>query len=192
MGNRLNPAVGRAVTHGHRDHAVQFYRDDASLMKTLSKFLRDGLTAGQPLVVIATREHRAALTARMVEDGMQPNQFERGGGLWMLDARETLETFMVDGQPDPELFRVNVGSVIAAARGPRPAALVRTYGEMVDVLWKDGQPEAAIRLEVLWNALAASEHFTLLCAYAIGNFYKQTGGFDIGDVCDVHTHVLPA
>lgn len=162
-------------------------------MKTLSKFLRDGLTAGQPLIVIATADHRAALTARMIEDGLRPDQFERrGGGLWLLDARETLDTFMVDGQPDAELFRANVGGLIAAARGPRPTALVRAYGEMVDVLWKDGHAEAAIRLEVLWNALAATEHFTLLCTYAIGNFYKQTSGFDIGDVCHVHTHVLPA
>ena len=46
------------------------------------------------------------------------------------------------------------------------------YGEMVDVLWKAGQDVAAIRLEMLWNKLAAMHDFALLCGYAMGNFYK--------------------
>ena len=41
---------------------------------------------------------------------------------------------------------------------------------MVDLLWKQGKTEAAIRLEVLWNNLADSHVFSLLCGYAIGNF----------------------
>jgi hypothetical protein len=45
---------------------------------------------------------------------------------------------------------------------------------MVDLLWRGGQAEAAIRLEVLWNELASTRTFSLLCGYAIGNFYKQT------------------
>ena len=176
----------------HREHSVQFYRDDESLTKTLSRFVREGLNARQPVVVIATADHRERLMERLVEDGMPRDYFERAGSMWLLDAREVLDEFMDGEMPDPSVFLEVVGRVIEAARAAGGGGSVRAYGEMVDLLWKDGNPEAAIRLETLWNLLAASEQLTLLCGYAIGNFYKTNGGFDIGDVCHVHARVLPA
>ena len=50
---------------------------------------------------------------------------------------------------------------------------LRAYGEMVDVLWRRGEKSAALRLEELWNELQARRSFTLLCAYAMGKFYKE-------------------
>jgi len=40
---------------------------------------------------------------------------------------------------------------------------------------------------VLWNDLAMTHVFSLLCGYAIGNFYKQTQQYE--EVCNLHTHV---
>jgi len=172
-------------------HSVQFYRDDSSLMKTLSQFVRDGLTASQPVIVIATPEHRADLAARLLVDGLRADSFERQGSLWMLDARETLESFMDGRTPDPEKFHRVIGSVLHLAKR-RDRGAVRAYGEMVDLLWKEGNPEGAIKLEMLWNKLAGMHQFMLLCGHCVGNFYKQVGGFDISDVCHQHAHVLPA
>jgi hypothetical protein len=59
---------------------------------------------------------------------------------------------------------------------------------MVDGLWKDGNPDAAIRLEMLWNKLAQRFGFALLCGYSMGNFYKETKGFE--SVCREHTHII--
>jgi hypothetical protein len=58
---------------------------------------------------------------------------------------------------------------------------------MVDVLWKKGRAEAAIKLEILWNELAQTHTFQLLCGYSMGNFYKQTKYFE--QVCQQHSHV---
>ena len=58
---------------------------------------------------------------------------------------------------------------------------------MVDVLWKQGLTESAIKLEILWNKLALKYRFALLCGYAMGNFYKQAKQLD--DICAQHTHV---
>ena len=57
-----------------------------------------------------------------------------------------------------------------------------------DLLWKDGLAEAAIRLEMLWNKLAAKYRFALLCGYSMGNFYKQAERFQ--SVCQEHSHVI--
>jgi hypothetical protein len=65
---------------------------------------------------------------------------------------------------------------------------IRAYGEMVDLLWKDGCEATAIRLETLWNQLARTCDFELLCGYSIGNFYK---GSSLDDIKRQHTHVVP-
>lgn len=175
----------------HYGHSVQVCRDDSSLMKTLSQFVRDGLTASQPVIVIATPEHRADLAARLVADGLRAESLDRQGPLRMLDARQTLDSFMDGPTPDPEKFHRVIGSVLQLAK-KRDHGAVRAYGEMVDLLWKEGNPEGAIKLEMLWNKLAGMHQFMLLCGYCVGTFYKQSGGFDISDVCHQHAHVLPA
>jgi hypothetical protein len=70
----------------------------------------------------------------------------------------------------------------------RPRATIRAYGEMVDVLWKAGQTDAAITLEMLWNSLASKHPFSLLCGYAMGQFYKQPDLYE--RVCAEHDMVL--
>ena len=42
---------------------------------------------------------------------------------------------------------------------------VRTYGEMVALLWQSGNKEAVISLENLWNELIEKYSFSLYCAY---------------------------
>jgi len=90
--------------------------------------------------------------------------------------------------PNPGKFEHHVGSLIRDMLGGRKTTIVRAYGEMVDVLWKLGQEDAAIRLEILWNTLATTYGFALLCGYSTGNFYKQAERFQ--EVCSQHTHVL--
>jgi hypothetical protein len=172
--------------HAHR-HAVHFYGDDHELSNTTSTFLAEGLSAGQPGVVIATPAHRADILAALTSHLVDVDSARRLGDLVVLDADETLAAFMVDGMPDHGLFRRSISTVLQDAIRGREQTPIRAYGEMVDVLWKKGQSEAAIRLEVLWNELAESYDFALLCGYAIGNFYKQTSRMI--EICHLHTGV---
>jgi MEDS: MEthanogen/methylotroph, DcmR Sensory domain len=169
------------------DHAVQFYADPAELFERVGTFLSEGLAAGQPAIVIATPEHGVAIERALEAHLIDVAHARRLGDLVMLDAEETLGTFMVDHAPVGSLFRRSIGAVIEQALRGRERTPVRAYGEMVDVLWKQGRTEAAIRVEVLWNNLADSHAFSLLCGYAIGNFYKQNDKYR--EVCDLHSHV---
>ncbi len=62
---------------------------------------------------------------------------------------------------------------------------------MVDILWKGGNPEGAIRLEDLWNELAAINALSLLCGYSMANFAGDTHGGHFQEICARHAHVLP-
>ena len=168
-------------------HAVRFYEDEQSLCRIVSGFIADGLVAGQPAVVIATPVHRDQIARALEALSCDVSRLRASGQLLMLDARETLLTFMKDGCPEPVAFHETLGRAIdsvTAAGGPRT---LRAYGEMVDCLWKDGQPEAAIRLEILWNELATVRPFSLLCGYSVGYFYKH-GAYE--EICRQHTHVV--
>ena len=105
----------------------------------------------------------------------------------MLDAEQLLATFMKDGVPAPISFRTSIGGILDRAVAGRPNVMVRAYGEMVDWLWKQDSADAAIRLEMLWNQLAETRDFSLLCGYSMGNFYKQ-GSYE--HICAQHTHVV--
>ena len=170
------------------EHLVQFYGSELSLFTTVSGFLAEGIVAGQPAVMIATQAHRDGILEHLSARLIDCDQARRNGDLVVLDTGETMDLFMVDGVPDEDLFNRHASLVIEQALRGRTRTIVRAYGEMVDVLWKDGRSEAAITLEMLWNKLATKYGFALLCGYAMGNFYKQSKQLE--SVREQHTRVV--
>jgi KaiC/GvpD/RAD55 family RecA-like ATPase len=173
--------------HVHH-HAVQFYGTDQSLYTTVAGFLAEGLVTGQPAIVVATATHRTAIQEHLSQRFIDCEKAIRNGDLVVLDAEATLDLFMADDEPDEALFEENVGRLVEQAMNGRQRVILRAYGEMVDVLWKQGRSEAAIKLEILWNKLAGKYSFALLCGYAMGSFYKQTKQLE--EVIAQHTHVI--
>ena len=174
------------VDRGHF-HAVRFYEDDKSLCRIVGDFVGDGLVAGQAAVIIATPAHREEIARCLHGLSFDVSRLRESGTLVMLDAEQTLATFMRNGFPDPNLFQTSIGGVLDSVVAGRPNVQVRAYGEMVDWLWKHEAADAAIRLEMLWNQLAQTRVFSLLCGYSMGNFYKQ-GSYE--HICAQHTHVI--
>jgi hypothetical protein len=168
-------------------HAVRFYKDSDSLSQIVARFVGEGLAATQPAIVIATPAHRDLIVKQLAAMSLDVASLQRQGDLFVLDAEKTLSAFMVDNTPNPTRFINTLVPVIERACGGRTECVVRAYGEMVDVLWKAGQTVAATRLEMLWNDLATSHAFSLLCGYAMGNFYKDAA---VEDICTHHSHVV--
>jgi PAS domain S-box-containing protein len=174
-------------------HSVQFYGDDSFLLDGLSRFVGAALGAGDASIVIATKAHRAGLMQRLQACGLDTALAVQQGRFITLDAAETLSLFMVDGWPDGKLFHEVIGKVIRQARTASRGSQQRiaAFGEMVALLWLDGKAEAALRLEQLWNELAATQSFHLHCAYPLGLFSNEEHGKLIEKVCAEHTHVIP-
>lgn len=179
--------TSKTTSHSGHFHAVRFYESPDSLCRIVANFLGEGLRANQPALVIATPEHRAGIEAALRGQNVDVAALRASGELVLLDAEQTLATFMVDGMPDAKRFQAKGTEMIQRACGGRTDCTVRAYGEMVDVLWKQGQSVAAMRLEMLWNKLAATQDFSLLCGYAMGNFYK---GSQQQEICAHHTHLF--
>jgi hypothetical protein len=172
-----------------RHHAVRFYENDNSLAQIVAQFLSDGLAAGSPGIIVAAPAQRGGILRELVTKSLDVVQLQRSHDLVLLDAEHTLSIFMTNGKPEAEAFKNSMCEVINRAIRGRPNCTVRIYGQMVDLLWKDGQHDAAIRLEMLWNQLANTQAFSLLCGYAMGHFYKDA---NFQDICRHHTHVVSA
>ena len=170
-------------------HAVRFYDNDKSLAQIVAQFLSDGLSSGNPGIVVATPAHRGAILKELAAKSLDVVRLQRSHDLVLLDAEEILSAFMTNGKPEAEAFRNSMCEVIKRACHGRPDCTIRIYGEMVDVLWKTGEQEAAIQLEILWNQLANTQAFSLLCGYAMGHFYKDA---NVQEICRHHTHVVSA
>jgi hypothetical protein len=170
---------------GHWSHGVLFYDRDAQLVSALEDYLISGWSAGATGLVIATPEHRRALTERLAE-----RLAERGhagslaaGRLVLLDAATTLARFMRDGAPDAGEFDRSVGTLV---RDHAAGGELRCFGEMVDVVWAEGDAVGAIELERLWSGLQDEVPFRLLCAYATAHVDPE----DRATVTAAHAHRL--
>jgi DcmR-like sensory protein len=168
-------------------HAVRFYKDAAGLSRIVADFLAEGLAVDQPAVVIATPKHREAIRTALAERSFDVATLEKDAKLYLIDAQAMLDEFMVDDMPDAERFQNAITPIMERACGGWKECVVRAYGEMVDVLWKGGHTVAATKLETLWNMLANTNRFSLLCGYAMGNFYKEAA---VDEICSHHSHVV--
>jgi signal transduction histidine kinase len=113
------------------------------------------------------------------------------GALKLLDAEITLATFMDGTKPDIERFRSTIRTVITDSLRQRRDSRVYAFGEMVDLLWRHGNPDAAVHLERLWNQLGAEFQLRLLCSYRMRNFSKGSDAAYFMAICEQHGHVLP-
>ena len=181
----------RATPAGVPGHDVQFYDSEDFLVREVTKFLAEGIRAGQPLIIVATEAHRKQFANRLRLLGFDPEHYDGGINTVWLDARDTLNAFMQDGMPDRSLFQATLGAVFERVLANHSYLVARAYGEMVDLLWKDGNIEGAIALEEMWNALATRYPFTLLCAYAMDNFQNQAHSSGFERICAAHVHALP-
>ncbi|MEG9435074.1 PAS domain S-box protein [Edaphobacter sp. HDX4] len=174
-------------------HIVQFYETDDALTQGLSRFISSALGAGLPAIVIATKPHRDALIVHLQEQGIDTHLAVQQGRFVSLDASESLSRFMVAGEPDPVLFRKVIGTLIGEASvvAERHGGKLAAFGEMVSVLWAEGNHSAALALERLWNELAKIHRFQLQCAYPMHLFSEHQDGERMAEVCAEHSYVIP-
>jgi hypothetical protein len=192
--NRLNEnfAVTAALKEidrvAPRDHFVQFYKAESTLIDCMARFFAVGFAHGDVGIVIATQEHREALEARLVEMGVNVEGLRQSADYSAFDADEMLAHFMVNGRPDARRFRALMGTWLDLATGS--GKNVRAFGEMVALLAANGNDTGAIELEKLWNRLAETYEFTLYCAYPSHQFSTATKKEQLSQVCCAHSRVI--
>jgi len=169
-------------------HFVQIYDSNDVLIEGLFAFFKSGFDEGEVAIVIATRAHRAALEAKLGDNGYDPVKLKAAGKYVAFDAAETLGMFMHEGRPEAFRFNALLGGLLKSAT--RAGSGVRAFGEMVAILWDEGDRAGAIDVEKLWNALGEEYRFTLFCAYRKNQFSTAEDRAAFPSVCSAHSIVI--
>jgi PAS domain S-box-containing protein len=184
--------VGASTFPHEHVHTVQFYGDDGVLLHELNNYIGSALADGSSAIIIATAAHIDGLARRLKSQGIDVVTATAESRYIPLEATGVLSKFMVQGRPDPMRFSETIGAVISRAAGAArdETRRVIAFGEMVALLWAEGNTEGAIQLEKLWNELARAYSFALRCAYPVQGFSRQQMAEPLLRICAEHTGIV--
>jgi hypothetical protein len=174
-----------------RDHMVQLYQDDDFLARAITLYLVEGLREETPAVIVTTPAHWKLVREHFGQVGLEASDFEKSGQLTILDATDVLAHFMVGDVPDRTLFRDFMGGIIGQTAARVPHRDVRVFGDMVDLLWRQGKHASALRLEQLWNRLTLDHRFVLFCAYKLNPLDPTVTHREMRGLFQEHSHLIP-
>ena len=186
IATRIPPQSVGSACH----HEAAFYSDDGYLVDHLTQFIGTALKAGNAAIVVATESHREALLPRLQGYGLDIGTVIEQGRFIALDAAKAVSMFMSNDLPDPDRFlhvADNLITTIAKSTTGHPRR-VALCGECDPPLWTLANGEAAIRLEQLWNVIAARYDVDILCVYSL----RSCGLMDshlFGRICAEHSAV---
>jgi DNA-binding NarL/FixJ family response regulator len=190
-GSDTTPSALHQSTKSARRHEVRFYSDDRWFVDDLTQFIGTALKAGNAVIVVVTQPHRDDLPSSLQAQGSDIGAAIEQGTYIPLDAADTLSTFMVNGVPDRARFLKVAGDLIAGAAKTASGehARVAACGEGAALLWAQGNAEAALQLEHLWDEIAKLYDVDILCEYPLASFQGGMGSYVFDRLCAAHTAV---
>lgn len=180
---------GNDTTTAHcTGHLVHFYESACEFDETVTSHLREALSRGAAVVVIATPEHRRNFEHQLSSTGLDLDAARSEQRWTALDAETTLRRLTGGERIDRAAFHEVIGAAVRAAGAA--GRDVCAYGEMVELLWRAGLLTTALELEELWDQLCRELGFSLLCAYHRGTISAQAGTPELQQVFEQHSGVL--
>lgn len=176
---------------GPNGHIVQLYQDAEFHGEAIGHFAAEGLIGGESIVIVATAPNWAHLSVRLLSKGFDPDELIRRGQLVLLDAEATLATFMFGAMPDARRFKAVAEATIERARADGKFRRVRWWGEMVNLLYIDGNQSGSTRLDELFDDLRCEQSISILHSFLMDKYDPGIYDRAFGDVCRTHAQVIP-
>jgi DNA-binding NarL/FixJ family response regulator len=193
--DKTNPSLGSPLPlrrEVSRSHEVHFYSDDSALVDRLSNFLGAPLKAGNAAVFIGTTSHKITLLERLHAETPETRTAIREGRYVALNVFEFLSDFIVSGgMPDADRFLQAVDDLIVSMRKGvnREHLRIAACSECAHILWAQGNADAAIRLEELWNEISTIHNVDILCGYSLESLRCEEDSYTFRRICEEHSAV---
>jgi hypothetical protein len=185
------PWDGLLAGAGPRDHIVQLYQDQQFLNRAVCRFAAGAIANGEGVILVPTAAHWDAFRPRLEAEGVDVNGAQARGQLTVVDADDLLPRFMRDTMPDAPVFLGLAADVIANARGQERYPKVRWWGEMVNVLWEQGNVAASMSLEDQFDRLAKHHEIAIFCSFVMDNFSSEVHSRLLPRLGQNHSHLIP-
>jgi hypothetical protein len=182
---------GLLSSAGPRDHIVQLYQDQQFLNRAVCRFAAGAIANGEGIILVPTAAHWEAFRPRLEAEGVDVKAAQNRGQLTVVDSDELLPRFMRDQMPDAPVFLGLAADVISTARDEARYPKVRWWGEMVNVLWEQGNVAASMALEDQFHHLATHHEIAIFCSFVMDNFNSEVHSRLLPRLGQNHSHLIP-
>ena len=167
------------------EHIVHLSDSPLSAARALAAFVSEGFRNRDVILVVARPETWNLAAVELAGEHALLAKAVADGRLVVRDSTRTLAASLAGEMPAADRFETAVAALVhdCAGRGGQ----LRIYGDMVDLLARDGRFDAAARLEELWNEHATHVSFTLLCGYSSSHFTHAGDASALDVVCGLHS-----
>jgi DNA-binding NarL/FixJ family response regulator len=189
FGGRVIEKTSKRISSKPRRHEGAFYSSEELLLGEWTAIAETALNTGATFIVVARDSILYGLQDGLQTRGVNLVRAVGEGRYISLDVAELLPQFMIDGCPDETRFWEDATSLMLAAAKASTAAqpCVVACGEIAPTLCRQGNTEAAIRVEQLWDELARTYHLDIFCGYAGDCACRDRRGEVFDRICAVHT-----
>ena len=158
-------------------------------LKQLLATLKRAFLRGEGAIVIAGIALRKDIISKMEWLGLDVGALKNQGQIKFFDAEFLLLSIVVDGVLKEQAFQEIVGIPIHIIQSKYGKA--RVFGEMVNILWKQGHYDTAMQLGDLWNELSKKQEFSLLCVYSVDSLDPNAYEEALERLCKCHPYLTP-
>ena len=174
-----------------RQHEVVFFPTDDSLIDGFAQFAKSALEKEHPVIVVATESHRAGIIRRLREHAVNIERAIEQGLFVDADATEVLSNFMENGAAAADRVVSIAERLIVQARNVSDTeqSHISICGELAPTLLRQGNPEAAMEVERLFDGIVKKHGLNLLCGYVLGTFRNDGNNRIVERICAQHSAV---
>ena len=153
-------------------HAMQLYGETVSLLDELDTFFDLALRRGDATCIIAPKDIREGLAARLQVRGWDVSGLVGPTRYLAVDAFEALERVMCEGLPDSGLLATVAAELdeYRRAESRSTSSRLTIFGNMSACLIAGGNAEAARIMERRWHELTQHLPFFTVCGYPTSCF----------------------
>ena len=169
-------------------HEMHVYPDHPSLESDLASFIKKSLKAGKSVLCLMAPRHRSGIMECLQAQGVDAQAAMAAGRFVPADVGELLPRFMIDGRVDRERL-LAVATKLVESLKLNSGAGICSCGEVAPTLWAQGDGEAAVEVERIWNELGKRYAMDTYCTYVADEALCARDPHCYQQLCSVHSHV---
>lgn len=193
-GRLFLPSLISLSTAAGSPHAVQFYANESHFVDGVSRLVGATLRSGEPVVLVASEAIRIGVAQHLQARQVNLAVLAEREQYVAMDSALALSQVMRDGRPDKARLATIVDGLerlrLAFLNGPRRRLTI--VGDLSPTLWRNGNFEAALELERLWDELTRSLPFFTVCTYSTEWFEHSHARNLLSNLCAQHSAVSHA
>ena len=190
-GRLFVPSLTSLSTVAGSRHTVHFHANDSHCLDEVSQLMAATLRSGEPVVLVTNEATRTGVAQRLLARKIDLAMLAEQGQYIAQDSALALSHVMLEGRPDRERVAEMIHGLdlFRQAVPNRPPGRLTIVGDMSASLCLNGDFEAALELERIWDDLTRALPFFTVCCYPIDCFENSEALNLLSNVCAAHSAV---